>query len=78
MALTFESVRAENRNIGVGFYFSTHYFGLAFIPMIAGWSLDLSGSTAAPMFVGAACSVLAVAVLGALRLAQSRATVLAD
>lgn len=72
MALTFETVRAENRNMGVGFYYSFHYFGLTFIPIIAGWALDLSGSTAAPMFVGATCTALAIGVLGALRFVQSR------
>lgn len=72
MALTVETVRAENRNMGVGFYYSVHYVGLTFIPLIAGWSLDLSGSTAAPMFVGAICTALAIGVLGALRFVQSR------
>ncbi len=72
MALSVESVRAENRNMGVGFYYSFHYVGLTFIPLIAGWSLDLSGSTAAPMFVGAICTALAIGVLGALRFVQSR------
>ena len=72
MALTVETVRAENRNMGVGFYYTFHYVGLTFIPVIAGWTLDLSGSTAAPMFVGAACTALAIGVLGALRFVQSR------
>jgi len=72
MALTVETVRAENRNMGMGLYYSFHYIGLTFIPMIAGWSLDLSGSTAAPMLVGAACTALAIGVLGVLRLVQSR------
>ena len=56
----------------MGLYYSFHYIGLTFIPMIAGWSLDLSGSTAAPMLVGAACTTLAIGVLGVLRLVQSR------
>ena len=72
MALTVETVRAENRNMGVGLYYSFHYVGLTFIPMIAGWTLDLSGSTAAPMFVGAVSTALAIAVLGMLRFVQSR------
>jgi predicted MFS family arabinose efflux permease len=72
MALSVENVRAENRNMGVGFYYSFHYVGLTTIPVIAGWALDLSGSTAAPMFVGAACTALAIGVLGALRFVQSR------
>ncbi len=72
MALTVETVRAEYRNIGVGLYFSVHYVGLTTVPVIAGWALDLSGSTAAPMFVGAACTAMAIGVLGALRLVQSR------
>jgi predicted MFS family arabinose efflux permease len=72
MALTVETVRAENRNMGVGLYFSFHYLGLTTIPVIAGWSLDFSGSTAAPMFVGATCSALAIGVLGLLRFLQSR------
>jgi len=72
MALSVEAARAENRNMSVGFYYSFHYVGLTFIPVIAGWALDLSGSTAAPMFVGAACTALAIFVLGALRFVQSR------
>jgi hypothetical protein len=72
MALTVETVRAENRNMGVGLYYSFHYIGLTFIPMIAGWALDLSGSNAAPMFVGAACTALAIGVLGLLRFVQLR------
>lgn len=72
MALTVETVRAENRNMGVGLYFSFHYLGLTTIPVIAGWSLDFTGSTAAPMLVGAACTALAIGVLGLLRFLQSR------
>jgi len=72
MALSVENVRAENRNMGVGLYYSFHYVGLTTIPVIAGWALDLSGSTAAPMFVGAACTALAIGVLGVLRFVQSR------
>ena len=72
MALTVETVRAENRNMGVGLYYSFHYLGLTSIPIIAGWTLDLSGSTAAPMIVGAVCTILAIATLSLLRLVQSR------
>jgi len=72
MALTVETVRAEYRNMGVGLYFTVHYMGLTTVPVIAGWALDRSGSTAAPMFVGAACTALAIGVLGVLRLVQSR------
>jgi len=72
MALTVETVRAENRNMGVGLYFSCHYFGLTTIPVIAGWSLDVTDSTAAPLLVGAACSGAALGVLALLRAVQGR------
>ncbi len=72
MALTVETVRPENRNIGTGLYYTWHYIGLASIPALAGWAVDLTGDASAPMFVGAACSGLAICLLLVLRTVQGR------
>ncbi|MBO6782309.1 MAG: MFS transporter [Alphaproteobacteria bacterium] len=72
MALTVEMVRKEHRNIGTGLYYTWHYIGLSAVPAIAGWSVDSTGNAAAPMWVGAGCSALAILLLVVVRGLQSR------
>src|SRR3546814_1551081 len=72
MALTVECVRPEHRNTGTGIYYSCHYIGMASIPALAGWIAERAADPAAPMFVGAASTALAILVLAALRVLQRR------
>jgi MFS family permease len=72
MALTVECVRRQHRNTGNGVYYTVHYAGMFVIPAAAGWALDLSGTAAAAMLVGASATALAIVALLALRLLQAR------
>lgn len=72
MALTVECVRRQHRNTGNGIYYTIHYAGMFAIPALAGWSLDLTGTAAAAMLVGAAATASAIGVLLVLRVLQAR------
>jgi MFS family permease len=72
MALTVECVRRQHRNTGNGVYYTVHYAGMFVIPAVAGWMLDLTGDEAAPMWVGAAATTIAIGALLALRATQAR------
>lgn len=72
MALTVECVRRQHRNTGNGIYYTMHYFGMFALPALAGWALDLSGTAAAAMLVGATATALAIGVLLSLRVLQAR------
>ncbi len=72
MALTVECVRRQHRNTGNGIYYTVHYAGMFVLPALAGWTLDLTGSYAAPMLVGAVATASAIGFLLVLRSLQAR------
>lgn len=71
MALNVETVRAENRNIGIGIYYTWHYLGMSVTPAFAGWMLDMTHNTAVPMYVGTGSMILATLALVVLRRLQA-------
>jgi len=72
MALTVETVRAEHRNTGTGLFHTWNHAGLFVMPVFAGWLVDLTADPATPMFFGALTLVIAIGMLGGLRLVQAR------
>ena len=50
MALPGQVLRPENRNAGFGLYFTMNYLGFSLLPPVAGYLLDLTRSTAAPIW----------------------------
>jgi cyanate permease len=72
MALTAEAVRAENRSIGMGVFYTWHFACMAILPSLAGSARDVAQSTAAPILFAAAIMVLTTLALLSFRLAQRR------
>lgn len=62
MSLSAQAVRSVNRGPGLGIFYTWNYIGMATAPVLAGWSRDLTGDTAAPILLSA---LLAFGVLGA-------------
>jgi MFS family permease len=70
VALTSEALTAANRGPGLGIYYTGYYIGMTAAPPLAGWSRDLTGSTAAPVLLGAAMMVCVVLSVLTLRVLQ--------
>ncbi|MDP8921759.1 MAG: MFS transporter [Chloroflexota bacterium] len=52
MALPGQVLRAESRNWGFGLFFTMNYLGFSLLPPVAGYLLDQTRSTAAPIWFG--------------------------
>lgn len=63
MALPGKSVRPERLAIAMGIYFTCHYGGIGLLSAIAGYTRDLTGSPAAPLWFAGAMLVLATFML---------------
>jgi MFS family permease len=68
------------RALGMGAFYVVFYLAMALAPPLAGWARDASGDPAAPLWVAAACALLALmAVLAFPRLAtRGRVAAAAD
>lgn len=69
MSMPARVLAPERRALGMGYYYTIYYAGMAALPPLAGSVGDTTGSAAAPLFVVAGFSVAtiaAVAVYGAL------------
>lgn len=73
MVLPVEAVRAENRAVGMGVYYTCYYLGMAVLPPVAGLTHDLTGEPAAPLWFAGAMLLVALATLAAFRALQRRA-----
>lgn len=73
MTLPGEAVRAERRAIGMGIYFTCYYAGMGALPALAGYTRDLSGHTAAPLWFAVGMLMIACLMLLQFRRVQSRA-----
>jgi predicted MFS family arabinose efflux permease len=72
MALPGKSVRPERLAIAMGIYFTCHYGGIGLLSALAGYTRDLTGSPAAPMWFAGAMLILATLVLVLYRSVYSR------
>ncbi len=70
MALSAEAVSSDNRGPGLGIFYTWYYVGMTVGPALAGWTRDISGSTAAPIILGAAMLIGVVLLIGTLRVLQ--------
>lgn len=70
MALSAEAVSPDSRGPGLGIFYTWYYLGMTVGPALAGWTRDMSGSTAAPLILGAAMLVGVILSVGLLRLLQ--------
>ncbi len=72
MAMPGQAVRPERRAIGIGVYFTCYYLGMGVLPTLAGYTRDLTGSAAAPLWFAGAMLIVATLALAQFRLIQSR------
>jgi predicted MFS family arabinose efflux permease len=69
-ALPIEVLRPETRALGLGLFYTTWYAGMAALPPVGGWTYDVTGSAAAPLFYAAALVFVTLGALLAFRLVQ--------
>ena len=67
MTLPGKSVRPERLAIAMGVYFTCHYGGIGLLSALAGYTRDLTGSPAAPLW--------AITLQAAPRIAASRSCI---
>ncbi len=68
IALVSETLRADNRALGMGLFYTWYYAGMGALPPLAGLARDLSGSPAAPVYFAGAMMLCALACVGLFRL----------
>ena len=72
MALPGKSVRPERLAIAMGIYFTCHYGGIGLLSALAGYTRDLTGSPAAPLWFAGAMLIFATLMLVQYRSVYSR------
>ncbi|MDJ0778779.1 MAG: MFS transporter [Gammaproteobacteria bacterium] len=72
MALPAQVLGPTNRALGMGIFFTMYYLGMGIFPMIAGYSIDLTGSPAAPLVLGGIAIMLALIALLAFQLVKQK------
>jgi predicted MFS family arabinose efflux permease len=70
MVLPVEGVRAENRAVGMGVYFTCYYVGMTIALPFAGLARDMTGDPAAPLWLAGAALLIALASLVVFRVIQ--------
>jgi len=63
MALPTQVLRAENRAVGMGVFFTVYYIGMGIFPAIAGFARDISGDPAAPFWFAGIIILMAMLAL---------------
>ena len=72
MTLPGKSVRPERLAIAMGIYFTCHYGGIGLLSAIAGYTRDLTGSPAAPLWFAGAMLIFATFMLMQYRFLYAR------
>lgn len=72
MALPAQVLRPTNRALGMGIFFTMYYLGMGIFPVIAGYSIDLTGSAAAPLVLAGVAIMLALITLLAFQLVKQK------
>jgi MFS family permease len=72
MALPGKSVRPERLAIAMGIYFTCHYGGIGLLSAIAGYTRDVTGSPAAPIWFAGTMLIFATLMLVQYRILLSR------
>jgi MFS family permease len=63
MAMPTGVLKPENRAVGMGLFYTITYAGMAALPAVAGWTLDITHSPTAPIFFGAGLLFVCIFVL---------------
>ncbi len=69
-ALPIEVLRPENRATGLGLFYTWWYAGVAGLPPVGGWTYDVSGAPAAPLYYAGVLVLLTLAALAGFRITQ--------
>lgn len=69
-SLPIDATREATRELGLGVFYAWWFAGIALLPALGGWAADLSGDTAAPMYVAAGLSLSVPVWLGLFRWIQ--------
>jgi MFS family permease len=77
-ALPAEVLRPRNRGPGLGIYFIWYYAGSAFLPVVAGYVKDATGTAVASVHFGIAMMIATIVLVGLFRLAQAAIPVRAE
>lgn len=72
MSLPVQVLSPASRATGFGVFYTVFYGMATFLPPIAGWVRDVTGTITAPLYFGAACFAATLLPLALLRLAQAR------
>jgi MFS family permease len=70
MALPVEVLRLDHRALGMGLFFTCYYTVVPALTALAGFSLDASGNSVAPLFFGGLLMFVAIIVLALFRRKQ--------
>lgn len=73
VSLPVEVLRPANRATGLGVFYTLWYAGMAGIPPVGGWTLDVSGEPAAPVLFAGILVLAILPMLVVFRLVQRRA-----
>jgi MFS family permease len=71
-ALPLEALTVSNRALGLGLFYALWFLGFALLPVVGGWTRDITGDPAAPIVFGAALIAATAPLLGLFRLLQRR------
>lgn len=74
VALPSEILRPESRSTGFGLFYTLYFLGMAVMPAVAGYLVDVTGSRTAPLWFGALLWISVVPAVVGFRLLQRRAT----
>jgi predicted MFS family arabinose efflux permease len=72
VALPSEVLQPKNRALGMGVFYTCYYAGMAALTALAGLTVDLTRSAAAPLLFGGALLFAAIIILGLFRAFQRR------
>jgi MFS family permease len=74
MALPAQVLHKDNRAVGMGIFYTIYYAGMGIFPAIAGYTRDVTGNPAAPLFLAGVAILCAILALLCFRIMQIRHT----
>jgi predicted MFS family arabinose efflux permease len=72
MSLPAGVLKPENRAVGMGLFYTVTYAGMAILPAVAGWLLDITGKAATSFFFGAGLLFCCIFILKMFHVSQKR------
>ncbi len=65
-------LKPESRSTGFGVFYMLYYVGMALVPPLAGYLLDLTRNASAPIYLSAALWLMTLSVLPVFRILRQR------